>query len=142
MGSSPTRAVRIVVATLAAAAASLGMVGAAHADNGANGRHGGPSVTVTAAHSATLPFHLARDGEGLVDMTISSPGVSWGTAGHVSTVVSAYVDGTYYTDIVIPAARPEPREFFLGQLTAGWHRLTLKYAADRSQGGTVGNLTD
>jgi hypothetical protein len=143
MGSTPARAARIVVATLAAAAASLGTVGAAHADNNADGRpHQGPSVTVTAAHSATLPFRLASDGEGLVDLTVSSPGVSWGTAGHVSTVVSAFVDGTYYTDIVIPAARPEPREFFLGHLAAGWHKLTLKYAADRSQGGTVGRLGD
>ncbi len=149
MGRS-ARATRIVVAAVAAVCTSLGMVGAAHADSGtndggandSNGRHGGPSVTVTAAHSATLPFHLARNGEGLVDLTVASPGVSWGTAGHVSTVVSAFVDGTYYTDIVIPAERAEPREFFLGQLTAGWHKLTLKYAADRSQGGTVGRLGD
>jgi hypothetical protein len=139
MGSKPARVMRIVgMAALAAVAASLGTVGAAHADD--YGRHGGPSVTVTADHSATLPFRLASAGEALVDMTVASPGVSWGTAGHVSTVVSAFVDGTYYTDIVIPSAQVEPREFFLGQLPAGKHALTLKYAADRSQGGTVGKL--
>lgn len=139
MGTSSARAARIVVATLAAAAASVGLAGAVHAGTNADARPG-RSVTVTAGRPVTVPFHLAKPGEGLVDMTVASPGVSWGVAGHVSTVVSAYLDGTYYTDIVIPAARAEPREFFLGQLTAGPHKLTLRYAADRSQGGTVGRL--
>src|SRR3954447_3434883 len=141
MGSRSARGMRIVVmAALAAVAASLGAAGAAHADG--YGGHGGPSVAGTPSPSATLPFRLAHAGEALVDLTVASPGVSWGTAGHVSTVVSASVDGTYYTDIVIPSAQAEPREFFLGQLPAGRHTLTLKYAADRSQGGTVGKLGD
>jgi hypothetical protein len=85
----------------------------------------------------TVTFHVARAGEALVDVTAAAPGVSWAVAGHESAVLSLYVDGRYATDDVVPSAFPITREFALGHLRAGRHRLSLRLAVDRSAGRRV-----
>jgi hypothetical protein len=89
------------------------------------------------SHGRTLVFHAAHAGEALVGVTAAAPGVSWGTKDHESAVLSLYVDGRYATDDVVPASFPITREFALGHVSAGRHRLTLRLATDRSRGSRV-----
>jgi hypothetical protein len=58
--------------------------------------------------------------------------VSWARAGDESAVVSISVDGHYVTDLVVPSADPTPRNLALGAVPKGHHRLTLRFATDRS----------
>jgi hypothetical protein len=81
---------------------------------------------------ARLPFTTSRAGEEFLDVTVSARGVDWADRGNESSVVSAFVDGTYVTDIVITSASPTARQFALGNLDAGRHTLRLHYAEDRS----------
>ncbi|MDX6355623.1 MAG: hypothetical protein QOF98_2526, partial [Streptomyces sp.] len=103
-----------------------------------------PSVTVERGGPArTLPFVAHRSGEAVVTLNSQAAGVSWGTAGSESAVVSAYVDGRYATDIVIPSDQPVARSFSLGHLTKGPHTLWFRFAADRSpQGASSARLGD
>lgn len=88
-------------------------------------------------HGRTVTFHADRAGEALVSVTAAAPGVSWEIEGHESAVLSLYVDGRYATDDVVPASFPITREFALGHVTAGRHRLSLRLATDRSRGWRV-----
>lgn len=99
------------------------------------------TVTVDHGHGHTFTFRADHAGEALVSVTAAAPGVSWGTKGHESAVLSLYVDGRYATDDVVPASFPITREFALGHVTAGRHRLSLRLAADRSRGRRV-RVTD
>lgn len=111
-----------------AAAAGLTVVPAATAAT---------TAVVDRGHDRTITFHADRAGEALVDVTAAAPGVSWASEGHESAVLSLYVDGRYATDDVVPAAFPITREFALGHVRPGRHRLTLRFAADRSRGTRV-----
>jgi hypothetical protein len=95
------------------------------------------TAVVDRGHDRTITFRTNRAGEALVDVTAAAPGVSWGVKGHESAVLSLFVDGRYTTDDVVPAAFPITREFALGHLKAGRHRLSLRLAADRSRGTRV-----
>jgi hypothetical protein len=95
------------------------------------------TTVVDRGHDRTITFRTDRTGEALADVTAAAPGVSWAVEGHESAVLSLYVDGRYATDDVVPAAFPITREFALGRLRAGRHRLTLRLAADRSRGALV-----
>lgn len=103
-----------------------------------------PTVTVERGGPArTLPFVARRSGEAVVTLDSQAAGVSWGTKGSESAVVSAYVDGRYVTDIVIPSDQPVARSFSLGHLTRGPHTLRFFFAADRSpQGASSARLGD
>jgi hypothetical protein len=92
-------------------------------------RRGGPERTVS--------FVARRSGEAVVTLESQAPGVSWGTAGSESAVVSAYVDGRYATDLVIPSDQPISRSFSLGHLSRAPHRLTFRFAGDRSPRGAA-----
>ncbi len=119
-----------------AAAAGLVAVPAVAATTGA----ATAATTATAVgrgHDMAITFRTHRAGEALADVTAAAPGVSWAVAGHESAVLSLYVDGRYTTDDVVPAAFPIKREFALGRLGAGRHRLSLRLAADRSRGSRV-----
>ncbi len=83
-------------------------------------------------NDAVVKFKTSRAGEVLMDVTASAPHVDWSKQGDESSVVSVSVDGVYQTDIVIPFDRPIVRNFALGTLPAGKHRLNLHYADDRS----------
>ncbi|MCW2863476.1 MAG: hypothetical protein JWP48_5184 [Actinoallomurus sp.] len=110
-----------------AAAAGLTVVPAATAS----------SAVIDRGHDRTVTFRTKTAGEALVDVTAAAPGVSWAVKGRESAVLSLFVDGRYATDDVVPAAFPISREFALGHLKAGRHRLTLRLAADRSRGSRV-----
>jgi hypothetical protein len=134
----PARRLRAILLTAAAASAAAvtttAWSPAAHADPG-------PSVVVRAGgHDPQVPFLVAREGEAMVSFTARAPGVDWGVTGHESAVVSASVDGTYVTDVVIPSDQSIPREFFLGHLHRGLHRLTFHLATDRTRGGDLAVL--
>jgi hypothetical protein len=128
-----------VVAVLAAASAmALALPAAAHAAPTAGTGTGGHTVTLRrGGHDGTVPFRTRRSGEAVVSLSSSAPGVSWQTKGSESAVVSAYVDGRYVTDIVIPSDRPIERSFAIGHVTAGRHTLRLGFAAGRSPAGAV-----
>jgi hypothetical protein len=137
------RGIRRPAAALLAAAAALALPAAAHAaptagtDKGGTGT-GGHTVTLRrGGHDRTVPFLARRTGEATVSLDSSAPGVSWAAKGSESAVVSAYVDGRYVTDIVIPSDRPIERSFALGRITAGPHALRLHFAADRSPAGAT-----
>lgn len=95
------------------------------------------SSVVRAGHDRVVTFHTAHAGEAFVDLTAAAPGVSWGTTGHESAVLSVSVDGRYATDDVVPADFPITRKFALGSLAKGRHKLRVKLAADRSPGSRV-----
>ncbi|WP_327271500.1 hypothetical protein OG609_04150 [Streptomyces sp. NBC_01224] len=103
-----------------------------------------PTVTVKRGKPArTLPFVANRAGEAVVSLNSRAPGVSWGIKGSESAVVSAYVDGRYATDIVIPSDQPITRSFTLGHLKKGPHKLRFRFADDRSpQGASSAQLDD
>ncbi len=115
----------VVTGVVAAAALAAPPAGAAR------------TSVVDRGHDHAITFHTHRAGETLVDVTAAAPGVSWAVQGHESAVVSLYVDGRYATDDVVPEAYPIKRSFALGFLRAGRHRLTLRFAADRSRGSRV-----
>ncbi|CUU58678.1 hypothetical protein Ga0074812_12154 [Parafrankia irregularis] len=99
-------------------------------------------VVLERAAETTVPFSVATAGEVVLDITTEAPGVSWGTVGSESAVVSMFVDGNYTTDLVIPASFAIRRSLALGSLTAGEHALRLQFAADRSpQGSTQAKLS-
>ena len=95
------------------------------------------SVVARGAPAHSFVFHTKRAGEVLASVTAAAPGVSWGTAGHESAVLSITVDGKYVTDDVVPASFDITRRFALGHLRAGRHTLRMTLAADRSKGDRV-----
>jgi len=82
-----------------------------------------------------VPVAIQQAGEAALDLVANAPGVSWGAQGRESAVVSVDVDGRYVTDIVVPSSRRTPRSLALGHLGVGRHRVTLRFAADRSPAG-------
>jgi hypothetical protein len=143
MNRTRTPRPRTVPAHLGSAAAAallagtaLGL-GAPHA--GATSAHHGPTVAVQRGGPArSLPFVARQSGEAVVTLDSRAPGVSWGTAGAESAVVSVYVDGRYATDLVIPSDQPITRSFALCHLSRGPHLLRFRFAADRSPQGATG----
>ena len=67
----------------------------------------------------------------------SAPGVSSGTAGAESAVVSISVDGRYQSDLVVMSSVPVDRSIAIGSLTAGSHTIGATFAADRSPAGAT-----
>ncbi|WP_018634603.1 hypothetical protein [Parafrankia elaeagni] len=101
------------------------------------------SVVLERAGESTVPFEVPATGEVVLDVTTEAPGAAWGTVGSESAVVSLFVDGTYTTDVVIPASFPIRRSLALGSLSGGRHDLRVQFAADRSpQGSTQAKLSD
>ncbi|MDP9242138.1 MAG: hypothetical protein M3O84_03070, partial [Actinomycetota bacterium] len=93
-------------------------------------------MTVSRSHpGATATLSIPAAGEGLLDVAASAPGVWWGTAGAESAVVGISVDGRYQSDLVIPSATPLARTVALGSLSAGTHRLRVRFETDRSSAG-------
>lgn len=133
----------VVLAVLAGFALVLGAPVASASAGGGSGAsaahgHHGPSVTVRRGGPVhTVHVSADRAGEAVVTLSSRAPGVSWGTAGSESAVVSAYVDGRYATDIVVPSDQPISRDFALGHLDRGRHTLAFRFAADRSPAGAT-----
>lgn len=133
----PLRRAAAVAAVLAAASAGFALPADA-ADSASHQRTQHPHHPVTVKRGGpdrTLHFITHRTGRAVVSLTSQAPGVSWQTPGAESAVVSAYVDGAYVSDIVIPSDRPIARTFAAGHLRAGHHTLRLRFAGDRSPAG-------
>lgn len=95
-----------------------------------------PTLTVTRGGPvASFSFTAASAGEGLLDVSASAPGVSWGAAGAESAVVSLSVDGRYQSDLVVMSSTPTARSVALGSLAAGSHVVSATFAEDRSPAG-------
>jgi hypothetical protein len=102
-----------------------------------------PTLTVVrGAPAVSATFAAATTGEGILDVTVSAPGVSWGTVGSESAVVSLSVDGRYQSDIVVMSSTPTPRSVSLGSLSSGTHTLSAIFATDRSPAGAQSATLD
>jgi hypothetical protein len=101
----------------------------------AQARTGATLTVVRGGGDASTTLTLASAGEAIADLTVSAPGVSWGTAGSESAVVSLSLDGRYQSDLVVMSDQPTGRSVSLGLLAAGAHTLTAHFAADRSPAG-------
>ncbi|WP_018502150.1 hypothetical protein [Parafrankia discariae] len=124
-------------------AAALLAVTVAACDSGGDAPAAPAEVVLERAAETTVPFSVDNAGEVVLDVTTSAPGASWGTVGSESAVVSVFVDGTYTTDVVIPASFPTRHGLALGALTPGKHNLRLLFAGDRSpQGSSTAKLSD
>ena len=77
---------------------------------------------------AVVSTAVAGGGEGLLDLTVSSPGADWSAASAQSAVVEVDVDGVAVTDVVVPSAVPTPRRVGLGTLAAGAHAVVVRLA--------------
>jgi hypothetical protein len=118
---------------LLALTGALSAVAATAAPVSAATEHGPATIVVKRGGPArVVSFTVPHAGEALVRFTVAAPGVSWARAGDESAVVSLSVDGRYVTDLVVPSADPTPRSLALGAVRAGHHRLTMRFAADRS----------
>jgi hypothetical protein len=127
---APVRRILLArTAVLGGVAAAFGLMAVPAATAG--------TTVVDRGHSQVITFRTSHAGEALVSVTAAAPGVSWAVKGRESAVLSLFVDGRYATDDVVPAAFPITREFALGHLKAGRHRLSLRLAADRSAGRSV-----
>lgn len=115
-----------VMATVLVAALLLSS-GTANATGTLTVVRGGPAVST--------PFAVATAGEGILDVTVSAPGVSWATVGAESAVVSLSVDGRYQSDLVVMSSTAIARTVALGPLSVGTHSLSAVFAADRSPAG-------
>lgn len=102
-----------------------------------------PTLTVTRGGPvASFSFTAASAGEGLLDVSVSAPGVSWGAAGAESAVVSLSVDGRYQSDLVVMSSAPTVRSVALGSLAAGGHVVSATFAGDRSPAGAQSAVLD
>ncbi|WP_331767239.1 hypothetical protein [Embleya sp. NBC_00896] len=123
----------IAAAVLATTAVLAGPVPAAQATNAtvdANAR--GAFGVHRDGRPVVIPFGTARDGEGFVSLTVAAPGIDWGTPGAESAVLQLFVDDRPAGDVVVFGSTPTERSFALGALRKGRHKLTIRYAADRS----------
>ncbi|MYW00806.1 hypothetical protein GT354_21470 [Streptomyces sp. SID3343] len=139
---SPTRRSRRAALAAAAVAVSTTAVLAGAGTVPAVATTGGGGHGTIGVHRdgrpVVIPFTAGRDGEGLVRLTVAAPGIDWGSPGAESAVLLLLVDGRPAGDVVVFGSTPTERSFALGALRAGRHRLTLRYAADRSSpAGTV-----
>ena len=119
-------AVVLLLATAAVAATPAS--GSAYSDG-----HG-PTIVVgrDGAQSRSVPFDGRAGGEALVRFTASARGADWVRPGGESAVVELFVDGRYASDLVVPSAERTPREVALGAVTAGRHRLVVRFSAAKS----------
>lgn len=131
------RSIRIGTAVIALLAAAIP---AAAASVPSAGAHSGspqpaklkPDVVLHRGGTSYTKTFTSVGGEGLLNLTAWAPAVDWGRVNDEAAIASAYVDGSYQTDILVPGNSPVQRQFQLGTLAAGPHTLTLSFASDRS----------
>ncbi|WP_462203615.1 hypothetical protein [Frankia sp. CcWB3] len=127
----------------ASLAATVLAVGLAACGSGDKAPAPPAEIVLNRGQDSSIPFRTEADGEVLLDVTTTAPGVSWGSPGGESAVLSLYVDTAYATDLVIPTSFPIKRSLALGHLAAGKHTLRTLFAADRSpRNAATARLTD
>ncbi len=78
-------------------------------------------------------FHLEVSGPVRLDLAARAPGTDWSRKGAESAVVTAYVDGRYTADVVLwGGSELTSYQLYLGDFTAGEHKLALKFAPGKS----------
>jgi len=83
--------------------------------------------------TATIGIHMDKAGPARIDINASGPGTSWATKNDTSAVLSLYVDGKYDQDVVLwGGSKNTPYALSLGDLPAGDHDITLRYAKEKS----------
>jgi hypothetical protein len=132
--SAPARLARLFVAISAIIASVVMSPATARATTSVTVTRGGPAATQTITTSTA--------GEGILDVSASAPGVSWGIAGAESAVVSISVDGHYQSDLVVMSSSPVARSVALGHLDAGAHTIGVAFADDRSPAGATSATLD
>ncbi|HEY9723820.1 MAG TPA: hypothetical protein V6D47_17545, partial [Oscillatoriaceae cyanobacterium] len=89
--------------------------------------------------TASFGLDMKQAGDATINLKASGPGTNWGKKGAESAVMSVYVDGKYQQDVVLWGGdRQTNYPLSLGNLGAGKHTVTLRYAKEKSTGGAQG----
>jgi hypothetical protein len=89
--------------------------------------------------TASFAVHLDHAGDARLDLTAAGPGTDWGKKNAESATMSVYIDGKYQQDVVLWGGnKPSPYALGLGNLPAGDHTVTLRYASEKSRPGARG----
>lgn len=95
---------------------------------------GGSKTPVT-----SFGLHMDQAGDARLDLNAAGPGTDWGKKDAESAVLSVYVDGKYQQDVVLFGGdKTTPYALSLGNLPAGDHTITLRYAREKSSEGAKG----
>ncbi|HET8550740.1 MAG TPA: hypothetical protein VFL57_22185 [Bryobacteraceae bacterium] len=94
-------------------------------------------------HAERFEFSGTHGGEGVAELSLSSPGSDWSEAGREAAVATVVLDGKHEQHVMLFAGeRPFTYRVFLGPVLPGDHELTIerneRYSAPRS-GLTVHN---
>ncbi|HMY73404.1 MAG TPA: hypothetical protein PLQ88_16430, partial [Blastocatellia bacterium] len=106
------------------------------------------TITIFAAASAqTLlgkKFTATAEAEALLDLTASSPGTSWLTAGAEAATATIFVDGRKHQDVILfSGAKPFTYKLLLGHVAAGEHSLRIDFNREQSAAkATTINIAD
>jgi hypothetical protein len=93
----------------------------------------------SAKATASFGIHMDSSGDARLDLNALGPGTNWGKKGAESAVMSVYVDGKYQQDAVLWGGdKKTPYPLLLGNLPAGDHTITLRYAHEKSTAGATG----
>ncbi|HEY9855860.1 MAG TPA: hypothetical protein V6D05_09005, partial [Stenomitos sp.] len=88
---------------------------------------------------ASFGLHMDAAGDARLDLEAAGPGTDWGRKGAESAVLSVYLDGKYQQDVVLwGGSKTSPYALSLGNLPAGDHTVTVRYAREKSTAGAQG----
>jgi CheY-like chemotaxis protein len=87
------------------------------------------------AQSRTFPFQVARRGEVVAELPLSSPGSDWAQPGNEAPLARITLDGAHVQHTFVTSARPY--RLFLGTLPAGQHQLRVELDPRYSAPGAV-----
>jgi hypothetical protein len=91
------------------------------------------SLTAAAQTLIERKFTASTDAEALLDLTASSPGTSWGTAGAEAATATIFVDDRLHQDVILfSGAKPFTYKLMLGRVAAGEHSLRIAFNRQQS----------
>lgn len=98
------------------------------------------TVNLTKAHATdSFGLNVSQAGTVRLDVNAAAPGTDWQKPNAESAVMSVYVDGKYTQDVVLfGGAQKTNYALSLGELQAGKHSVTLRYAPEKSPSGASG----
>jgi len=83
------------------------------------------ATLVTAGQPVDVSLSAATAGEGVLDLTVASPGADWSAGSAQASVLEVDVDGAKATDLDVPTADPTARRVQLGTVGAGVHAVRV-----------------